>query len=224
MMSKNELFEAFREAASEEFISVPDEEEIEYEFSERFIRKTERLFKKVEHNYRSKGKRIFSALIAAIIMFLLGVMSVTAIREPVVDFFVKRFEGFDEVSFEGATSEKIGYVYSFEKVPEGFTEIHRISNDKVNIVQYQNAQTGSIIELCQSATDDTSLVLDNESGTVSTFDINNKKVCIYMNDFHKSEHSDYYYAFWICGEDSISLTYSGMASVEEIVEIIKTVK
>ncbi len=228
MMTKEEAVKAFREAASEEFRHIPEEQDIEYEFSEKFIKRTEKLFEKVERNaaytISSRGKRAFSALTAAVIISLLGVMSVTAIREPVVDFFVKRFEGFDEVYFEGETSEKINYVYSFSREPEGFTEIHRISNDKINIVQYQNSKSGSTIELCQTATDDTSLVIENKSGKASSFDINGQKVCIYMNNYPEEGRSDYYYAFWVCEGYSISITYSGVAGVEEIVELIKTVK
>ena len=38
-MTREEFFSVLREAASEEFAHIPDEDEIEYEFSERFNKK-----------------------------------------------------------------------------------------------------------------------------------------------------------------------------------------
>ena len=132
-MTREEAFEVFRFYASKECEDVPvDESEIEYEFSEEFNRKMEKLLRRVAYDRThavSWAARKVIAVAAAIIFALAGMMSVSAIREPVVEFFYNIYEEFMEIFFEGDTTEKITYVYSLSEIPEGFVETQRFSFD-----------------------------------------------------------------------------------------------
>ena len=91
-MTKTEVLNAFREVASEEFIHIPNEEDIEYEFSEKFNKKMKKLLRKAEHKDIHRSAKISKKIIAvaaAIVIILAGLMSVSAIREPVVNFVLE---------------------------------------------------------------------------------------------------------------------------------------
>ncbi len=221
-MTREEAFEVFRFYASKEFEDVPvDESEIEYEFSEEFNRKMEKLLRRVAYDRThavSWAARKVIAVAAAIIFALAGMMSVSAIREPVVKFFYNIYEEFMEIFFEGDTTEKITYVYSLSEIPEGFVETQRTSFDTVNSVIYENRQSGYTIEFKQSITEDTPFYVDNEQGDIEKFEIDGNEIIIYT-----SNCGDNYYAFWIKDSYSLKLTYSGHTTVEEILKLVKTV-
>ena len=147
-MTKEEVFETFRYYASKEFEDIPENEsEIECEFSDEFNKKMEKLLKRVSydrtHIVSWAGKKII--IVAAIIALMLsGMMSVGAIREPVVEFIYNIYEEFTEIFFDGDTTDKITYRYSLSEIPEGFVETHQITNESVNIVEYENINNNDI--------------------------------------------------------------------------------
>lgn len=94
-MTRCEAKKAFRESASEEFLHIPAENEIEHEFSEKFNRKMKKLFREVEHNgthYLSKPQKIILALIAVTVMIFAGLMSDGTVRKAVVEFAAEAFD------------------------------------------------------------------------------------------------------------------------------------
>lgn len=91
-MTRSEFNETFRSVISEEFADIPPESEIQYEFSKDFLDKMQKLINgteddthKAQKKHRSSltVKRIV-ALAAALIVLFAGIMSVGAVREPVV--------------------------------------------------------------------------------------------------------------------------------------------
>ncbi len=222
-MTREEAFEVFRFYASKEFEDVPvDESEIEYEFSEEFNRKMEKLLRRVAYDRThavSWAARKVIAVAAAIIFALAGMMSVSAIREPVVEFFYNIYEEFMEIFFEGDTTEKITYVYSLSEIPEGFVETTIVSEEYVNIIKYKNMKNGDVIELKQSITEDAPFVVDNEQGDIEKFEIDGNEIIVYS-----SNQGYAHYAFWIKDSYSFKLMYSGKTTVEEILKLIEKVK
>lgn len=94
-MTRCEAKKAFRESASEEFLHIPAENEIEHEFSEKFNRKMKKLLREVEYNgthYLSKPQKRVLALIAVTVMIFAGLTSVGAVREAVVEFVAETFD------------------------------------------------------------------------------------------------------------------------------------
>lgn len=221
-MTKEEVFEVFRYYASKEFEDIPENEsEIDCEFSDEFNKKMEKLLKRVSYDRThivSWARRKFVMVAATIILVLAGMMSVGAIREPIVEFIYNVYEEFVEIFFEGDTTDKITYRYSLSEIPEGFVETQRISDDSINIVRYENKGNGDIIEIKQCVTEDKAFLLDNKLGRVEKHIINNNEINIYISDY-----GDYYFAFWLSGTDSIKLTYSGFTSIEEILKTIEAI-
>lgn len=132
-MTRSEFNETFRSVISEEFADIPPESEIQYEFSKEFLDKMQKLINgteddthKAQKKHRSSVaiKRIV-ALAAALIVLFAGIMSVGAVREPVVNFIVKTYEGFKRVLFSGDSLTEIDHVYAFAEVPEGFVETQK---------------------------------------------------------------------------------------------------
>lgn len=222
-MTKEEVFEVFRYYASKEFEDIPENEsEIDCEFSDEFNKKMEKLLERVSYDRThivSWTRRKVIMVAATIILVLAGMMSVGAIREPIVEFVYNVYEEFTEIFFEGDTTDKITYRYSLTEIPEGFVETQRISDDSINIVRYENKENSNIIEIKQCVTEDKTFLLDNKLGRVEKYTINNTEINIYISDY-----CDYYLAYWLSGTDSIKLTYSGIISVEEILKLIEAIK
>lgn len=221
-MTREEVFEVFRYYASKEFEDIPENEsEIECEFSDEFNKKMEKLLERVSYDRThivSWTRRKVIMVAATIILVLAGMMSVGAIREPIVEFVYNVYEEFTEIFFDGYTTDKITYRYSLSEIPEGFVETHQITNESVNIVEYENINNNDKIELCQSITQESSFILDNRNGHVEKINVGRKGVDIYISDY-----GDYYYAFWTQDSYAISLTYSGNTTIEEILNLIESI-
>lgn len=221
-MTREEAFEVFRFYASKEFEDVPvDESEIEYEFSEEFNRKMEKLLRRVAYDRThavSWAARKVIAVAAAIIFALAGMMSVSAIREPVVEFFYNIYEEFMEIFFEGDTTEKITYVYSLSEIPEGFVETQRLFDGAISIITYENEKSGDIIELSQCITEDTSFLLDNDHGNIAQYKMNDKEVSVFISDYGES-----FYVFWTEESYYMTMIFSGHTTVEDLMEMVKSV-
>lgn len=221
-VSKEEFFDILREYASKEFEHIPkSDDEIDYEFSEEFEKKMEKLIDSIGNNKKPRKlnhRKAIAILIAAIIVAFAGAMSVGAIREPIVEFIYKVYDGFTDLIFEGDTTDKLSHIYSLSEIPEGFVETDRLINDNINYVSYENIQTNSKIELVQQPTKDVFISLDNENGHVEKYGINGTEINLYISD-----HNDCHIAFWSVGSNYIELTYHGTTSIDEILNLIKSI-
>ena len=226
-MTRSEFNETFRSVISEEFADIPPESEIQYEFSKEFLDKMQKLINGTEDDTHKAQKKQWSsvaikrivALAAALIVLFAGIMSVGAVREPLVNFIFKTYEGFKRVLFSGDSLTEIDHVYAFAEVPEGFVETQRISNKEMNLVRYENGETGAVIVMSQSITTDYSFSLDSENGEIKTFDTNGKEVKIYC-----AESQTLYSAFWVEDTYIMELTYSGETDTDELLRLINTIK
>ena len=226
-MTRSEFNETFRSVISEEFADIPPESEIQYEFSKEFLDKMQKLINGVEDDTHKAQKKHRSsvaikrivALAAALIVLFAGIMSVGAVREPVVNFIFKTYEGFKRVLFSGDSLTEIDHVYAFAEVPEGFVETQRISNKETNFVRYENRETGAVIRISQSITTDYSFSLNSENGEIKTFNTDGKEVKIYC-----AESQTLYSAFWVEDTYSMELIYSGETDTDELLRLINTIK
>lgn len=221
-VSKEDFFDILREYASKEFEDIPQsDDEIDYEFSEEFERKMEKLIDSIGKTNKPKKashKRTIAIIAATLIIILAGTMSVSAIREPIVEFIYKVYDGFTDLLFEGDTTDNINYIYSLSEIPEGFVETDRLINNNINYVLYENIQTNSKIELIQQPTKDVFISLDNENGHIEKYGINGTEINLYI-----SNHGDCYIAFWSVGSNYIELTYHGTTTIDEILNLIKSI-
>lgn len=221
-MTREELFNAFREVASEEFAHIPDEDDIEYEFSERFNKKMDKLFQKIERNCNYPTVRVSKRIvtvIAAILIILAGLMSVSAIREPIVNFVLEFFDEHIDFGFSGDTSEQIEYEYGFSEIPEGFTLVTQTNNYDIVYSEYKNETTGDEIVFKQTITDGKWISVDNEHGTTTTDFIDGVEVHVYEYD-----SGNYIHANWIKESYSLFLAYYGDITKEEFIDLVKSIK
>lgn len=221
-MTRAEVINAFREVASEEFIHIPNEEDIKYEFSEKFNKKMKKLLRKTEHkgiHHSAKISKRIIAVAAAIVIILAGLMSVSAIREPVVNFVLDFFEDHIDFGFSGDVSQEIEYEYGFSEIPEGFDLVNKISDYDIKYTKFKNEKSGDELILKQTITDQKSISVDNEHGISTTNFINGMEVYIYEH-----ENGDYIQANWIKESYSMFLVYYGDIEKDDFIELIKLIK
>lgn len=222
-MTRSEFNMAFSTVIEEEFANIPDESEIEVEFSDEFNRKMQELIDSIGANNGQKPKssrkshlniKGLIALAAVLAVLLAGLVSVNATGNPIVNFIVKTYEDFKEILFAGDGAAKIDHVYAFTEVPEGFTETERVLNDDMSFVRYENSETGAVIELSQATINDSSFVLDYENGNTKTFRFADKDVKVYDGEFETC------CAFWHEGISCIKMIYSGKINYEELMDMV----
>lgn len=217
-MKKDELFDIFRKYASKEFEDIPKNDDIDYEFSKDFENKMAKLIDDISDDKKASSisrRKAIAILIAAVFILITGAMSVSAIREPIVEFMYKIYDGFTDVLFDGDTSNKITYRYSFSETPEGFVETEHLITDGVDYIKYENKQNKNIIEFSQNITENISVSLDNEHGSFEKIQVNGNEINIYISDY-----GDYYYAFWNIDYYYMELTYHGTATLDELQNLI----
>ena len=222
-VSKEEFFDILREYASKEFEHIPkSDDEIDYEFSEEFEKKMDKLIDSIEKNKKQRKtnhRKAIAILIAAIIIAFAGAMSVGAIREPIVEFIYKIYDGFTDLFFEGDTTDKLSYIYSLSEIPEGFVKTEQLVNDSTNYVRYDNTQENKRITLTQSPTEDISISWDNENGYIENFTVDEIEISIYISD-----HNDCHIAFWSMDSNYIELTYHGTTTIDEMIKLISSIQ
>jgi len=128
MESSKELFiKAFMEAERLDNQKIPNEEEIKWEFSEKFEHAMNKLIKKNNRIRIATRRRIRRGLLAAIIAILVlftGLMSVSAIRTPFVEFVKNVFDQYNEISISEESTppvETIETEYTLSELPDGYT-------------------------------------------------------------------------------------------------------
>lgn len=226
-MTRSEFNMAFSTVIAEEFADVPDESEIEVEFSDEFNRKMQELIDSIGANNGQQPKSCrksrlnikgLIALAATLALLLAGLVSVNATGNPIANFIVKTYENFKEILFAGDGAAEIDHVYAFTEVPDGFTETERVLNDDMSFVRYENSETGAVIELSQTVTDETAFALDNKNGTVKTFAVKGKEIKTYC-----TEARNIYDSFWVEDSYSMELVYSGKTSYDELIKMINAI-
>lgn len=93
MENRKELFiKAFLEAENVSISNLKSENEIEWEFSEKFESSMNKLIKKNNHIQLSTRRTVRKGLLAAIIALIVaftGLMSISATRESIIEFVKK---------------------------------------------------------------------------------------------------------------------------------------
>ena len=97
---KKLFVQALIEAENKEISKLKGENEIEWEFSEKFENSMNKLIRKNNHIRLSTRRTVRRGLLAAIIALIAvfsGLMSVSATREPIVNFIMNKFGGTTEI-------------------------------------------------------------------------------------------------------------------------------
>ena len=194
-------------------------EEIEIGYSKRYKRNIERLFSGKTKNhpkfFNTVGKRIAACVAAAVIAFS-GTMSISAIREPVIEFFTNMYEKFVEIFFDGenvsGAPTEIETVYTLGYVPDGY-ELEKKERVGASVKTIFTNGEDNIVLSQYPLTND--LTFDNEN---SNFQI------IAMSDFEVAviEKNKIRLFYWSNEKYAFNLTVPKELGNDECIEIIES--
>lgn len=218
-MTKVELLNAIREAATYEFRDIPrDDSQIPHKFSAEFEYKIAKLIQKEKsffwHFINTASKRV-AVIVLVFVMLFTTACSVKAIREPIVRFLTEVYETFTQYFFEGEKTNVITEKYQISAIPTGFSEESVFETDTVITVVYQNAQNNTI-HFTQSITDGTTIYLDSEKGDRKTIAVSEYEVHLYSQNgvlFAMWVHDGYYFEVVCYGDFSENHMISLIQSV-----------
>jgi len=152
-----ELFiKALIEVDSKELSKLKSEDEIEWEFSEKFENSMNKLIKKNNRiqlsTRRTVGRGLLAAVIALIVAFA-GLMSVSATRESIIEFVKKVFPNRNEITLsENSTLpvDKIETEYTLSDIPEEY-----------ELTTYEKDETG-VFSMWKSSVDNSEIVFSQD--------------------------------------------------------------
>ena len=218
-MSREEFKAAFREVISSEFAQIPtDEDSIDFTFSEKFIKRMDKLIRAQKKSYykfiNTAGKRV-AVIFAAIITLFTASLSVKAIREPVVRFIRQVYETFIHYTFEGEIQPKIKKEFFIKTLPDGFIQHDKIESDLAITTIYVN--DNNTIKFTQQSTNNANHFFDNESGTLTKVTISGINVDIYESENIK-------HAVWTDEGYFFKLTCIGEINIDSVTMMIESIQ
>ena len=164
-------------------------------------------------------RRIAVVLIAAVITFTM-MMSISAIRTPILNFVIKTYDSFISIFVEKDEEIKlptsIEHMYLPAFLPEGYIEISSENNEikAKSIWMNKNA----IIMLSQDIiSEDTKMTLDNKELNYETMSVNKHNIHYYVKD-------GYYFVIWSDGYYIFTLTCPEDINISEIEKIIASME
>ncbi len=197
--------------------TLPDEKII---FSEAFEKSIQKLAKKRKsitwQATKTVPRRIAVVFIAAIITFCL-MMSISAIRTPVINFFVNVYESFVGLFFdvEEPETENIKDFYSPSYIPDGYYEFAHTQTETHTETVWKNG-TGRII-LMQDVLNQNREFMDNEDSNYSKLQIDEKTVYYILKNGQ-------YYLMWIDNNYLFIINCSEEIGLNEIEKIIRSME
>lgn len=208
----------------EEIAALPSKEELaKITFSPEFERKMEKLIRQESRPYyrliNTVGKRVACWIIAVIIALTAVTFSVEAIREPVIEFFVKTFEKFSVIFYnEEDISEEnpiIEEYYAPTYLPEGYTKVSEEKLLTTYRIQYKN-DVGNKIYFRQVVIDSHQEYLDTENASVDRLYVNGKYVYYIVKTSKKI-------VVWNDAKYSFTITTSPQINKEKLLQIIDSI-
>ncbi len=157
-----------------EFSGVPKEEEIEHNFSDKYLKNKEKLLNKLSRSYWKYVNTIAKKVAVIIISFIIAfssLMTVDAFRKSVIDFVITIFDSFSKVEQNFKVEETIYSYYSTNRLPSGYRKCisHR---SKAVYFQVWNNSNNEQISLNQVPADAPNQ-FDSEHGELREVIINN---------------------------------------------------
>lgn len=159
MENAKELFvKAFMEAERLDNADLPSENEIQWEFSEKFLQSMDKLIRKNNRINFSARRNIRKGLLAAVIATMIAftaLMSVSATRTPIIEFVKKVFSQFNEITLSPEAVppvETIETEYTLTDLPEGYV-LDTYKKDEYRVFSVWKNEEGEEIVLTQAVLD-----------------------------------------------------------------------
>lgn len=219
-MGLKKLQDAFKEINSEELdnLNIPKED---FEFSEKYKKNMEKLLAKQRKPYwqyvNTAGKRAVACILVFIMIFASS-MSISAFREPVVEFFVNVYERFVEIFCKedgtAASPGEIETIYTLGYLPEGYEfESREITKDIIQTIFYSDENEIRLIQTVFNS----NTFLDNEEADFEIITENGMKIAV----IEKFENR---FLFWISNEYAFKLVVPEDFEDKECIKIIESIK
>ena len=185
-MTKVELMNVFRDAASAEFSACsPYESDYSYEFSERFERRMDRLVKSESRPawrfVNTNPKRLIILIVAVIMALTAAACAVPEIRESIAGFFIQMFSDYSEITAPEPKRRIIEDEYDFYPTPDGFSVTKHIESEILRYTEYMD-ENDDVLTISQTVDSAYPAFLDNERGDYTEYEVNGKVVLIYQTD------------------------------------------
>lgn len=135
---KKLFVQALIEAENKEILKLKGEDEIEWEFSEKFENSMNKLIRKNNHIRLSTRRTVRRGLLAAIIALIAAfssLMSVSATREPIVNFVKRVFSDHNEMTMSWNSVlpvDRIETEYTLYDLPEEY-ELTTYEKDEIGV-------------------------------------------------------------------------------------------
>ena len=150
-----------------EIETLPTDDEIEYEFSNEFERKMERLIRRIKTRSPVGAmaflRRRVVAFVAAIIILFASAMSVSAVRVAVFEFITEVYEKFTNIFFNESRSSQDtadGFtIYEPTYIPEGFELVNK-NIDGLILLEYEKGN--DFISYSQQCLENVSMHINTE--------------------------------------------------------------
>lgn len=189
-MTINFTDEMLREAVIKadicELEALPEDHEIEYEFSKRFERRMRKLVRRSKTG-NPAGRVVFLrkravALAAAIVILFASAMSVSAVRAAVFEFITEVYEKFTHIFFEESPpSQESADEFIIRRpsfIPEGFELISEKTAGHVLLVYEKGSD---YISYSQQRLEDVSMDINTEGVELEDVDVNGHPAKYYSN-------------------------------------------
>lgn len=164
------------------------------------------------------GRHIAGIIVVATIVFSCS-MTISAVREPVVEFFTNIYEKFVEIFFDkddiAKAPDTIEIVYTLGMIPDGYVMDQFIITDVLADMTWIH-ENGDRLVLSQDVLDGF-LILDVEESNYDIIEWNGKRIAFV-------EKYGVKYFFWNFEEYAFSLTASSNISKEESLALIDSLK
>lgn len=208
MENSRELFiKAFMESEQRKNALLPCKDESEWAFSAKFEKSMNRLVQKNKRIQLSTRRTVTKSLLAAIVAIIVafvGLMSVSATREPIIEFVKKVFSQFNEITLSKELPppvETIQTEYTLTNLPEGY-EIREYQKSSNGVFVVWKNESGEEITFAQMIMD-SNFSIDNEH-TYRELEINGLNAYLSEDEYGCAlRWSDGYYCFTITVPTSI---------------------
>ncbi len=199
-----------------EFSFVPRENEIEYVFSDKYIKAKNKLLKKIGYSYwkyvNTIAKKAAVIIITLIVAFS-SLLTVDAFRNKFVDFIFKIYETFTEIKStdKNYTDQIIYKRYTTNSIPTQFSKNLDNNNNGSSVLIWSNNREKDII-LTQTLTT-VSSSFNSENGKLNETTINDTPCLTCANDKN-------YFCYWEFDEYRFELIYPLELGEEFMCEIV----
>lgn len=188
MMNNNRLVLAFAEVERREIGRLPSDDKIVWKPSAEFERKMAKLLKEERtplwQLINTRAKR--AVCIVLVILAALGAsMSIKAVREPVVRFFVEIYEAFARITHPQQSETPLETIYTLPRdmLPEGYELSYESTLTTFHKEKYIFAD-GKTIYFFQAVISSTNITIDKEGTSVLEISVGT-----YEGRYYKSKNT-----------------------------------